>query len=87
MLNPRTATKRTSLSGAYMRKTGEQALYTYSGAFGVSSEGVWWLVTVRRQGILKGTPIGTLVEVNGVTKSEICALIERQIEELDQVME
>jgi hypothetical protein len=87
MANLSTETVRTTVSGTYQRRQGLQRLYTYTGAYGVNSEGTWWLVTVRWEGKLRGTPIGILPNGRSPTASRISQLIETQIEKLDQVAE
>lgn len=86
MLTP-TTTMRTSVSGMYQRKQGERRMYTYAGAYGVNSEGTWWLVSVHCGGKLKGTPMGVLEKEKAPRYGPLCSLIERQIEELDQLAE
>lgn len=86
MLTP-TATMRTSVSGTYQRRQGDRRVYTYTGAYGVNSEGTWWLVSVRCDGKLKGTPMGVLEKERAPRYLPICRLIERQIEDLDQLAE
>jgi hypothetical protein len=83
----RTETVRTTLAGLYQRKQGKRETYKYAGAYGVNSEGTWWLVTVRSQGRVKGAPIGVLPNERAPRVEFISRLIERQIEELDQVRE
>jgi hypothetical protein len=82
------STVRTSLAGTYQRRQGAQAMYSYAGAYGVNSEGTWWLVTVRRDGKLKGTPTGMMGDDGCLpSKKQITKLIEFQIEGLHQVAE
>ena len=82
-----TGTTRTSVTDVYQRKKGDQAIYSYAGAYGENSDGVWWLVTVRSNGNLKGMPIGMLVKEKQPTMKVIARLIEEQIENLDQIAE
>jgi hypothetical protein len=87
MVRPISTTVRTSVCGTYRRKKGSQAVYSYKGAYGVNSEGTWWLVTVRRAGELKGTPAGMLLDGRLPKTGEITSLIEFQIEGLHQILE
>jgi hypothetical protein len=81
------ASARISISGTYQREQGRKSVYIYSGAYGVTEAGAWWLVTVRSEGVFKGTPMGLLGTRNFPTRAEISGLIARQIEELDQIVE
>lgn len=82
MNNP-TPTVRTPLSGFVHLKHGN-AVYAYSGTYGVNSEGTWWTVSVRCGDDVKGTLMGSLEQVKSPTPSQIAALIESRIEELDE---
>jgi hypothetical protein len=82
-----TETIRTPVAGIYQRKKGTQASYTYEGAYGATSDCIWWLVEVRSNGKFKGTPTGMLDKQRKLTHKVITTLIEEQIENLDQITE
>lgn len=75
------------LVGAYRRKSGLQLRYTYSGSYGVDSEGSSWQVVVRCNRRLRGTPAGVLKGITSPDASTIRALVEKSIEELVQMKE
>jgi hypothetical protein len=82
MNNP-TPTVRTPLSGSFHAKQGN-AVYAYSGTYGVNSEGTWWTVSVRCGDLVRGTLMGSLEQVKSPTPRQIAALIESRIEALEQ---
>jgi hypothetical protein len=75
------------LAGAYRRKSGLQMRYTYSGFYWPSAQGTSWIVTVRCNRRLRGTPTGHFNGVGFADDSGLRASVERAIEMLDQMME
>jgi hypothetical protein len=75
------------LVGAFRRKSGLQLRYTYSGSYGVNSEGSWWRVVVRCNRRPRGAPAGELRGITTPDESAIRALVEQSIEELVQMRE
>jgi hypothetical protein len=81
------ASARIPITGSHQRKDGRRRIYAYTGAYGMTEAGAWWLVTVRCDGVFKGTPMGLLDTRSFPTRAEITAFIGRQIENLDQIVE
>lgn len=84
-LVPQAAAKR--LAGAYRRKSGLAMRYTYSGYYWLSAQGTSWIVTVRCNRNLRGTPTGHFNGVGSADESGLRASVERVIEALDQMRE
>jgi hypothetical protein len=82
-----TDTVRTTVAGTYKRKNGRKETYTYDGVYGATTAGIWWFVKVLSNGQFKGTPTGMSGKEKWPTIKSVTALIEEQIENLDQISE
>ena len=84
---PALPTADTRFAGSYRRKQGLGLRYTYSGFYGVNSQGSWWQVAVRCSRVPRGMPMGVVKGMTLPEETQIRRLVEHAIEDLDQLKE